>query len=83
MYTNKELDEAAREIDATIEGCFALGFDLEDRIEIIIEILKDKLGINDFAECETCKGQGTVDERLGGEPFSDSYAECPDCSSTS
>ena len=45
MYTNKELDEAAREIDATIEVCFALGFDLEDRIEIIIEILKDKLGI--------------------------------------
>ena len=47
MHTNKELDEAAREIDATIEGCFALGFDLEDRIEIIIEILKDKLGIEE------------------------------------
>ena len=47
MYTNKELDEVAREIDATIESCFALGFDLEDRIEIIIEILKDKLGIEE------------------------------------
>lgn len=47
MYTNKELDGVARELDATIEGCFALGFDLEDRIEIIIDILKDKLGVEE------------------------------------
>jgi DnaJ-class molecular chaperone len=30
-------------------------------------------------ECETCDGKGTIDETLGGEPFSNQYEECPDC----
>jgi hypothetical protein len=30
-------------------------------------------------DCETCRGAGTVDERLGGEHFSNPKAECPDC----
>lgn len=30
-------------------------------------------------ECECCRGIGTVDERLGGEPFSNPEATCPDC----
>ena len=29
--------------------------------------------------CETCEGLGTIDERLGGEFFSNPKAECPDC----
>lgn len=29
--------------------------------------------------CETCEGLGTVDETLGGEPFSNPKAPCPDC----
>jgi hypothetical protein len=45
LYCFKELDEAAREIDATLEASHSLGIDLEDRIEIILEILRDKLGI--------------------------------------
>lgn len=30
-------------------------------------------------QCETCDGQGTIDERLGGEWNSNPKAECPDC----
>lgn len=30
-------------------------------------------------QCETCGGQGTIDERLGGEWNSNPKAECPDC----
>lgn len=30
-------------------------------------------------ECETCCGNGTIDERLGGEWNSNPKAECPDC----
>jgi hypothetical protein len=45
LYYFKELDETAREIDATLEASHSLGIDLEDRIEIILEILRDKLGI--------------------------------------
>lgn len=29
--------------------------------------------------CETCNGEGTIDERLGGEHFSNPKATCPDC----
>jgi hypothetical protein len=29
--------------------------------------------------CTTCRGIGYVDETLGGEPFSNSEAPCPDC----
>lgn len=29
--------------------------------------------------CETCEGEGTIDERLGGEVTSDPEAKCPDC----
>ena len=40
--------------------------------------------IGDFSEtvtmqCEICEGVGTIDERLGGEAFSDPAATCPDC----
>jgi hypothetical protein len=30
-------------------------------------------------ECETCRGVGTIDERLGGHAFSNPAVECPDC----
>ena len=30
-------------------------------------------------ECETCKGLGTINERLGGYAFSNPAAKCPDC----
>ena len=30
-------------------------------------------------DCETCGGEGTVDETLGGEFFSNPNATCPDC----
>jgi hypothetical protein len=30
-------------------------------------------------ECETCQGTGTIDERQGGEHFSNPMARCPDC----
>lgn len=33
-------------------------------------------------ECDTCQGKGTVDETLGGESFSNPFAECPDCDGT-
>lgn len=29
--------------------------------------------------CDTCQGQGTYDERLGGYAFSNPEAKCPDC----
>jgi hypothetical protein len=29
--------------------------------------------------CTTCRGEGTIDEPLGGEPYSNRYAKCPDC----
>lgn len=29
--------------------------------------------------CECCQGEGTIDETLGGEAFSNPEAECPDC----
>ena len=29
--------------------------------------------------CETCEGFGYIDETLGGEPFSNPKAKCPDC----
>lgn len=29
--------------------------------------------------CECCDGVGTIDERLGGEIFSNPKAKCPDC----
>lgn len=32
--------------------------------------------------CETCQGEGTIDERLGGYPFSNPAATCPDCDGT-
>jgi hypothetical protein len=41
----QELKDIAQEIDATIESCFALGFHLEDRVEIISEILIEKFHI--------------------------------------
>lgn len=31
------------------------------------------------APCETCNGEGTIDERLGGYSFSNPAATCPDC----
>ena len=31
------------------------------------------------AQCGTCGGVGTYDERLGGEFFSNPQAPCPDC----
>lgn len=37
--------------------------------------------IDSVDECETCGGTGTIDERLGGEYFSDPNVKCPDCSS--
>ena len=33
----------------------------------------------DAAQCETCHGLGTIDERLGGYSFSNPAATCPDC----
>ena len=30
-------------------------------------------------ECETCNGEGTIDQALGGEWNSDPKATCPDC----
>lgn len=30
-------------------------------------------------ECDTCGGEGTIDETLGGEHFSNPEAPCPDC----
>jgi len=33
-------------------------------------------------DCTTCQGVGTIDERLGGEAFSDPEATCPDCGGT-
>lgn len=32
--------------------------------------------------CETCHGEGTIDERLGGYSFSNPAATCPDCDGT-
>lgn len=32
--------------------------------------------------CETCNGEGTIDERLGGYSFSNPAADCPDCGGT-
>lgn len=29
--------------------------------------------------CETCNGEGEIDETLGGISTSDPHAECPDC----
>jgi hypothetical protein len=29
--------------------------------------------------CQTCNGTGEIDETLGGEPFSNPHATCPDC----
>lgn len=30
-------------------------------------------------KCETCDGEGAIDERLGGEWNSNPKAQCPDC----
>ena len=35
--------------------------------------------IGEWQECETCNGEGTIDETLGGEATSDREARCPDC----
>ena len=32
-----------------------------------------------WIDCDTCKGIGTIDERLGGEWNSNPQAKCPDC----
>ena len=32
--------------------------------------------------CETCNGVGTIDERIGGEWFSNPVFPCPDCDGT-
>lgn len=29
--------------------------------------------------CDTCEGEGTIDETLGGYSFSNPKAQCPDC----
>lgn len=40
------------------------------------------LGVPEVADCETCGGVGTIDERLGGYSFSNPEATCPDCDGT-
>lgn len=49
----------------------------------VIEPASDKhaeLGLSEGENvCDTCEGEGTVDETLGGEFFSDPEAKCPDC----
>lgn len=30
-------------------------------------------------DCKTCGGAGEIDATLGGEPFCDPHAPCPDC----
>ena len=50
----KEIDLIAREIDATLEGCFAMGFHLDDRAEIISELLMEKFGIDESNDCSKC-----------------------------
>lgn len=37
---------------------------------------------HDPPPCETCGGEGTIDERLGGYSFSNPAATCPDCDGT-
>lgn len=34
---------------------------------------------SDAIHCSTCNGEGTIDETLGGEHFSNPRARCPDC----
>ena len=43
-----------------------------------MKTIGDEEQIIDF-QCETCDGAGTIDERLGGEFFSNPAAPCPDC----
>lgn len=38
--------------------------------------------ITKLIECDTCKGEGTIDERLGGIHTSNPAAVCPDCDGT-
>jgi len=35
--------------------------------------------VQDEHDCETCNGEGTFDERIGGEWNSNQKAVCPDC----
>lgn len=35
--------------------------------------------VADECECETCGGEGTIDERIGGEWNSNPSAKCPEC----
>lgn len=39
-------------------------------------------GVPVVQDCETCHGEGTIDERLGGYSFSNPAATCPDCDGT-
>lgn len=39
-------------------------------------------GVPAVPDCETCRGEGTIDERLGGYSFSNPAATCPDCDGT-
>lgn len=43
------------------------------------ELLADEAEHGVCAQCGTCGGVGTYDERLGGEFFSNPQAPCPDC----
>lgn len=36
----------------------------------------------DARPCDTCHGEGAIDERLGGYSFSNPAAACPDCDGT-
>jgi hypothetical protein len=45
LITEEDLSNIAKELDAVFESTFALGFPLEDRVEIISEVLVDKFGL--------------------------------------
>lgn len=41
---------------------------------------REELGLSDGENlCDTCQGDGTIDETLGGHSFSNPKAPCPDC----
>ena len=52
LIEEKEINNIAQEIDALLESCFALGLSLEDRIEIISELLIEKFNLEVYISYE-------------------------------
>lgn len=80
VLDNTVMQDIYSEFDGVRERMFSSVIDTR---EAQIRAALIKLGwtppTEEERDCETCDGEGTIDERLGGEPFSNPVVPCPDC----